>query len=380
MSLISEHVPEEKDIFSAQYDILIAKGDETSALSEKTDLYINAMKLNPSAEEARSRIEKLAMTLSANGKSEDANAVLTRAMAITPDYKGFASLMKTLQQVQDIRAETVTLLLKIKNTPDFSEKTKRYDDIRAKLDDASARYGAKKLTDLKRAVADQIRSDISGLKNSQTLIPENFMALVNKGFPEIAEEARHAQYAILLENGDQSADKTVKADYYIQALALDKTRNDARSRIETLAQNLDANNDNPSAMALLTRAIEIDPNDLIFLELSGKLKRELDVFATVTGCDRANQITQAPISIDSLNICISYRNLATESVVNVVMLNADSGHRMEIPVVLDDRSGSKSVDILAPIEGFSVGEYVISVMQNEKMLAQTPIQFLPKRR
>jgi hypothetical protein len=53
---------------------------------------------------------------------------------------------------------------------------------------------------------------------------------------------------------------------------------------------------------------------------------------------------------------------------------------MEIPVVLDDRSGSKSVDILAPIEGFSVGEYVISVMQNEKMLAQTPIQFLPKRR
>lgn len=380
MALVSKHFPEEKGIFTTQYDILIARGDESTDGTEKASYYLNALKLDPAGRDARRRIEKLSASLEAGGKAEDAKALLTKALAIAPDNKEFPLLQKSLQQTQDLRAEIFTLLLKIKRASNFDEKTDLYGAVFSKLNGAADRHGTSKTKGLTVDVIQQIRSDISGLKNTEQTIPEPFIELVQKNLPEIAGDIRNAQYDILMENGDQSADKHAKADYYLKALALDKTREGAITRIEHLADNLDQNGNNPEAAALLTKALEIAPNDLIFKELSGKIKCEVDVFATLSGCDKANQITQVPVSIETLNLCISYRNLAQDSVVNVVMLNSDSGHRMEIPVVLDDRSGSKAIDILAPVEGFAVGEYRISVIQNDKILSETPIQFFPKRR
>ncbi|PIP38793.1 MAG: hypothetical protein COX19_10730 [Desulfobacterales bacterium CG23_combo_of_CG06-09_8_20_14_all_51_8] len=380
MALVSKHFPEEKEIFTTQYDIFIASGDESAATTEKAEYYLKALKLNPGAGDARRRIEKLASSLGDSGKTEDARTVLNQAMTLAPDYPAFGDLLKALQQAQDIRAEIFTLLLKIKKTSDFAEKTDLYAAVFSKLTAAAKRHGAPKISDAKRDVIAQIHSDISALKNTGQLIPETFMTLVRENFPEKYTDMRTAQYDMLMENGDRSADKQEKATHFLKALALDNTRPEAKSRIEQLANNMDQNGNNPAASDLLGGALEIAPNELIFTELSGKIKRDVEIFATRSGCGRENQITQAPVSIETLNLCIAYRNMAPESVVNVVMLNSNTGHRLEVPVVLEDRSGSKPIDIAAPIEGFAVGDYSISVTQNETILSEILIQFLPKRR
>ena len=180
-------------------------------------------------------------------------------------------------------------------------------------------------------------------------------------------------------NGDKNPSKQEKTDYYLKALKLDKNRDEAKNSIELLAKNLDKNGNNNEAVDVLQKAMDISPNDLIFSQLFDNIKRIIDVYATSSGCDKDNIIAQAPVSIENLNLCIHYRNLEPGRVVNVV-LNQKNGQTMEIPVVLDDRSGNKPIDIVAPIEGFSIGDYSISIRQNEQVLSETLIKFIPKRR
>jgi len=118
---------------------------------------------------------------------------------------------------------------------------------------------------------------------------------------------------------------------------------------------------------------------LIFNKLFDNIRHIIDVYATSSGCGKENMISRAPVSIENLNLCIHYRNLAPDSVVNVVV-NQKNGQTMEVPVVLDARSGNKPINMVAPIEGFALGDYSITVRQNEKILSETLIQFIPKRR
>jgi len=142
---------------------------------------------------------------------------------------------------------------------------------------------------------------------------------------------------------------------------------------------MENNGDASGAADLLNQAMQILPNELIFVELSGKMESHIYVFATVSGCGKANRITQASVGIESVTICIYYKNLPADSVVNIV-LQQKGGKTMEAPLILDGRSGNKAIDIMAPIEGFVVGEYTISVRQGGKILSETTIQLTPKRR
>jgi hypothetical protein len=90
-------------------------------------------------------------------------------------------------------------------------------------------------------------------------------------------------------------------------------------------------------------------------------------------------ISAAPNSIENLSFCIEYRNLVPDTVVNVTVSQKDV-QTMEIPVVLEGRSGSKTVYMMAPIEGFVLGEHTITVRQNETILSENMIQITPKRR
>jgi tetratricopeptide (TPR) repeat protein len=189
----------------------------------------------------------------------------------------------------------------------------------------------------------------------------------------------NAQYDILITNGDKSASKQDKADYYLKALRLDLNRQEAKNSIELLAKNLDKNGNNSEAVDILQKAMDISPNDLIFSQLFDNIRHIIDVHATKSGCSQDNVITQAPVSIENLNLCIHYQNLAPDSIVNVVV-NQKNGQAMEVPVVLDSRSGNKLIDIVAPIEGFSLGDCSITIRQNEQVLSETMIKFIPKRR
>jgi len=142
---------------------------------------------------------------------------------------------------------------------------------------------------------------------------------------------------------------------------------------------MDKNGNNNEAVDVLQKAMDISPNDLIFSQLFDNIRRIIDVHATSSGCSKDNVITQAPVSIENLNLCIHYQNLTTDSIVNVVV-SQKNGYAMEVPVVLDDRSGNKLIDIVAPIEGFSLGDYSITIRQNEQILSETLIKFIRKRR
>lgn len=79
---------------------------------------------------------------------------------------------------------------------------------------------------------------------------------------------------------------------------------------------------------------------------------------------------QADVSIDTLILCMIYWNQAPNTVVNVVLRHSDTGHRMEVPVFLDNRSGARPIEVLAPIErmGKDIAELhrQINILSTEK--------------
>ncbi len=379
MALVSENFPDEKDMSRTQYDILIARGDESPLLKGKADSYVNALKLNPSASIAQRKIENLVKSLDDAGKPDEARAVLKQAMDIAPDQESFNNMLQDIKRLQDIKVDIAAALSKIKQHQSIIEKMGSYTALFDALNTAAKRYGSKKITDLVREAKAQTAADIQAEKSSGRLIPDEFMALLKNRFPEMHKDAVNAQYDILIGKGDKGSSNQEAADYYLKALNLDKNRGEAKNRIELLVKDMDANGDGAAAAKLLTQATQILPNELIFAELSGKMKSNIEVFATSSGCGKENQITSAPVSAESLTICIHYNNMPPDSVVTIV-LHQKGGKAMEAPLILDGRSGSKPVDIMAPIQGFVVGEYTISVRQGGKIISETQIQLTAKRR
>lgn len=379
MVLVSSHFPDEHEIFNTQFDILIAKGDESSSKQKKADYYLKALAIDPANSISLKKIEKVVTELDAHEKTNEANTVLRQAMKIAPKHTAFSDMFQAIKQIQDTKAEIFTLLLKIKHIQTLSEKVEPYNVLFSKLKSATNRFGAKKTTNLKNDVSEQIKSDIATQTNSRQTIPPEFMSLIKNNFPDLNDYTINAQYDILITNGDKTASTQEKADYYLKALKIDRNRQEAKNSIELLAKNLDKNGSNNEAVDVLQKAMDISPNDLIFSQLFDNIRRIVEVHATSAGCSKDNVITQAPVSIENLNLCIDYKNLTTDSIVNVVV-NQKNGQAMEVPVVLDGRSGNKLIDIVAPIEGFSLGDYSISIRQNEKVLSETLIQFIAKRR
>ena len=379
MTLVSDHFPDENEIFNTQYDILIAKGDQSTSEMEKAGYYLKALKLNPAPAPAKEKIKKVADDLDNGGKTNDAQAVLKQALNIVPNHAPFNKMYQAIKKAQDTKAEIFTLLLKIKRLQSLTEKVELYKELFSKTASAVKTFGQKKMTDLKKDVIAQVKSDIAARENSRQIIPPDFMSLLKNDFPELYDHVVAAQYGILIENADRSDSIKEKTDYYLAALKLDKQREEAKKKIDLLAKNLEKNGNNETATAVLKQALSISPNDLIFTQLFDKIKRIVEIYATTSGCGKKNMISTAPVSVENLNLCIQYRNLPSDSVVNVV-LDQKNGHNMNIPVVLDGRSGIKSMNIVAPVEGFALGNYSISVQYNNKILSETLMQFTPKRR
>lgn len=379
LSLVSRYFPDEPQMFTSPYDILIAKGDESTSRQEKADYYLKALKQNPDASAAKSRIEKMAGSLAESGKTEEASTLLERAMDIVPEHGAFHDRLMNIKKLQDIQSEISPLMAEIKQSKDVLEKMDAYTALFENQKAFARKYGSKKITPLMKEVKAQVKADIQSRKRSGRLIPEEFMTIVRKYLPELDNHAINAQYDILVGLGDKTASKREKADYYLNALDLDKNREDAQNRIVRLAESLVKDGDSGAASALLEEARRMAPNDLILGAVSGNMQSNVEVFATATGCNKGNLIHRAIASVETLTVCINYKNLQPDSVVMVV-LSHKGGKALEVPVILDGRSGSKPIDIEAPLEGFSVGEYVISVRQNKKVLTETTIQLIPKRR
>jgi tRNA A-37 threonylcarbamoyl transferase component Bud32/tetratricopeptide (TPR) repeat protein len=379
MTLIAERFPDEKKLFTTQYDIFIAMGENASKASQKTDYFLKALKLDPTLPAAKETIEKTARHLDDGGQTDSAVQLLQQAMEIVPSHPPFKTLYQEIIRSRDTRAELFTLLLKIKRLPSFAEKVPLYEKLFQKMTAAEKTFGVKKLANLKNDAATQVKADIAARKNARQMIPEDFMVLLGRSFPEIKKDAQAAQYDILVENGDRSDSWEEKTDDYLKALDLDTGRETAKEKIALLAANLEKNGNNSAAVAILEKALAVLPNELIFSELFDKINRTVDVYPISAGCGRENMISQAPVSIQDLGLCIEYRNLPEASVVNVTVTQPEV-QTMEIPVILQGRSGSMSVNIPAPVEGFATGEYEIIVKQDTQILSENRIQIIPERR
>ncbi|MEZ4551640.1 MAG: hypothetical protein R2860_10165 [Desulfobacterales bacterium] len=120
--------------------------------------------------------------------------------------------------------------MKIKRLPSFAEKVPLYEKLFQKMTAAEKTFGVKKLTNLKNDAATQVKADIAARKNARQMIPEDFMVLLGRSFPEIKKDAQAAQYDILVENGDRSDSWEEKTDDYLKALALDTGRETAKKK------------------------------------------------------------------------------------------------------------------------------------------------------
>jgi hypothetical protein len=146
-----------------------------------------------------------------------------------------------------------------------------------------------------------------------------------------------------------------------------------------IVMELNNNDMGQDALPILKQAAEIAPDDVQISEMIQKNGPDINVFATTSGCGKENSIKKAPVTIENLTICIQYKNMGPDSIAKVVMENKNR-QSIEIPVVLNGRSGNKPISIRAPIEGFSTGHHSISLMQNGEIISETFIEFESKRR
>ncbi len=379
VTLVDRRFPDETGVADAQYDIFVALGDESRSAAQKTEYYLNALKLNPSLSPARKKIAVTAREMEAAGNSESADTLLQQALEIVPKDDALTKIHQTLKKRRDTTAELFTLVLKIRQLPSLETKMELYETLFAKLETAEKTQGAKNLETLKKDIASQITADIAARKNLGQPLPLEFTALLRHHFPEISDAAARAQYDIFIKIGDQQPEYAKKTDAYLKALVLAPERETARKKIEQLVVNLEKNGKNAAAVAVLEQAMAARPNDLIFSELFEKIKQSVAIYPTDAGCGRERSISQAVVSIENLNLCIEYRNLPQHSVVTLTVSQSNA-QAMEVPVILIGRSGTMPVNMPAPVEGFSTGEYQITVRQNNKTVAENRIQIIPKRR
>jgi len=379
INLVETHFSEFDDIFNARYEALLAKGDEQDTLQEQADFYLKALKRYPERPLARKKIEAVTRAMVDAGDPNQAAAALKQAMAVAPDHSGFQEFLQTLQAARDAKADLFTQLYQIKLIQPFSKKIESYRKFFFALESASARHGWEEMQDPRQEAKGQVKADISARKADNRLLPENFVEMVTNYLPELEKFILNAQYDILTNKAENAVSLSEKADYYMAALKLNPNRATASGGIREMARRIDDNGNNQDAVAMLERAMAVAPSNGMIAEFYEKIHTEIEIFPTNSGCGKENRISEAPVTIETLNLCLQYRNMSPNSIVHVVLIQ-DGGQSMEIPVVLDARDGSRTIQVHTPVEGFSTGSYLIAVKQNDRTLQESRIQFLPKRR
>jgi|GEM_PF-821754 len=379
INLVTSHFPEFDNIFSAQYEILIAKGDNQKTAGKRGEFYLGALRLNPSRAQARERLKQTANDLDHAGSSDEAMAILKQAMDVSPNGSAFKNLYKNIKQARDEKAELFTELYQIKTAQPFQEKVVLYGKLFGKLDSAMDKYGREKMAVVRREAAERLKADIESRRTAEREIPQAFLSLVTTHFPELENDIIEAQYDILMKKAKAVSAVDERGGYFLKALDLNPKRADARENICHLAESVNGDGKYQAAIGILKKAMAIAPSAHKISELYQAILREIEVYPTQAGCERESMISQAPVTRESLKLCIRYRNLPADSIVNI-MLAQEKGHSFEVPVVLDGHSGNKSITVAAPIEGFAVGDYSIVVKQDANILSKAQIQFTQKRR
>jgi serine/threonine-protein kinase PpkA len=290
----------------------------------------------------------------------------------------FVSSEKILRE----RAEILRLLNNIKNIQAFNDKLGSYRSLLETLDAVMARHGKARVGDLQSAVTAQIKKDVQlhhiDLKET---IPDAFIDSSFKYLPEIDGFLKRSQYDIWIEKGDAAVSDGEKIQFYLEALRLYPKEPAGIGRIANLAGTLDGAGKNGEALDMLQRASDIAPGNEIFDEALSGLRRVLKIFATASeGCENENSIIfNASVTLERLNLCIRYKNFNPNSIITVVLTH-ESGMQIKIPVVLEGRSGKEAIAVTAPMEGFILGKYLIAAIQEETVLSETRMQFLPPKR
>jgi len=379
INLVTSHFSAFDSIFHAQYDILIAKGDRQNKAPDRAAFYIKALALNPARAKAKKKIEAAANELENAGQPNEAVSILKQAMAVTPDDAGLKQLYADIKQIRDVKAGLFTELYQIKVMQPFQKKIDPYRRLFEKLEAATAEYGREKMADPRQEMAEQLKSDIKASRSKNRIMPEAFLNLVTTHFPALKNDINNAQYDILMKKAEKNFSIEKKSAYLLSALGLQPGRTEASEKIIDLIKTINGNGKYEQAVTILEQAMEKAPEDSRLSEFFQQIRREVEVFPTLAGCGREHSISEAPVTRESLNLCLHYRNLSAGSIVNV-RLAQKGGHSMEVPVVLDGSSGTKPITVSAPIEGFSVGDYNIIVKQDARILSESRIQFVPKRR
>lgn len=379
IALVEKHLPEFYEEVNTRYEALIAKGDEKKDLQQRADFYLEALARNPGRSPAREKIEAVARQMDDNGNPNGAAAVLKSAMDMAPDHSGFQEFFQTLQAARDAKAELFTQLYQIKLIQPFSKKITPYRNFFSDLQSAAARHGRDKMREPRQDAKEQIKEEIQAIKSENRLIPKEFIEIVTGPLPELEKYIIDTQYDIIMNKAKNAVSISEKADYYIEGLKLNPNRMAASEAIRDLARRMDSNGDNPGAVAIVERAKAAAPSNGMIAEIYDRIYTEIEIYATRSDCGRENQIAEIPVTTETLNLCLQHRNMAPNSIVHV-LLSQEGGQAMEIPVVLEEGSGAQSIQVAAPVEGFSTGEYSIVVKQDERVLQESHIQFIPKRR
>lgn len=378
-ALVEKHLPEFFEEVNTRYEALIAKGDEQQDLQQRADFYLEALAHNPERSPAREKIETVAREMDDNGNPNGAAAVLKSALDMAPEHSGFKQFFQTLQAARDAKAELFTQLYQIKLIQPFSKKIAPYRQFFSDLESAAAGHGRDQMRDPRQDAIEQIKDEIQAMKSENQLIPGEFIEVITSHLPELEKFILDAQYDIIIKKAENAVSFSEKADYYIEGLKLNPNRTAASEAIQDLARRMDKNGDNPRAVAILERAKAAAPSNGMIAELYDRIYTEIEIYPTRSGCGRENRIAEVPVTTESLSLCLQYRNMAPSSIVQVI-LSQEGGQAMEIPVVLEEGSSRQSIRVAAPVEGFSTGEYSIVVRQDDRVLQESRIQFIPKRR
>ena len=378
ISLVTGYFPEFGDNLQERYEDLVARGDGARGLGNQADFYLEALRLNPSRDLAREKIKTVARQMVGQGDAQ-AVVVLKEAMKAAPDAGEFKTMLDSIQSVRDAKAELFTRLYQIKGLASFSEKMPAYRIFLDDLESAVAKYGRQKMADPLETAKAQLKNEVREQKTQGRKLPEEFVQLTVQHFPELEDFISDAQYEILIKRAEQAKSVAEKADAYIAALALNPNRPEASEAIRALILGAEENGEREHAISMLERAVAAAPSNGLIVELEEEIGRHVEIYPTAGGCDEKNRITEAPVTMDTLNFCLEYRNMAPDSIVHISIVK-DGGQSMDMPLLLQSNSGRQAISFSAPVEGFTVGTYSIAVKQKQRVLSSSQIQFIPKRR
>ncbi len=379
MRLVSENLPEFDEIREAQYEILLAEAGGAENAAEKAGLYLRALKLEPARPLARQKIRSIARELFSAGRINEAADVLRKASSELSGNSGFDRLLREIEKTGNLKAELFTDLYRIRSIRKFSEKIEAYDRLFSKLESAVSAHGYKKMSGPAEEIKKQVKKDAEALESEGSLIPEKFIRLASGCFPGLKEYLKDTQYDILLKKGEKAGSSPAKAEIFVQALRLDPARIEALEKIRELCLEIEQGGSYQSEISALEQALTDAPLKGAAAELRDEIFRQVSVYPTESGCSEGRRISEAQVTQESLELCIRYRNMAPDSVVHV-FLSGRGSRSLEVPVVLTERSGTRSISLSAPVEGFGTGNYSISVKHGDEVLANAGIKFVPKRR